>query len=805
MTDKTVVKHGAKWLLLGAALLLVLSPIVKAQAQENIAQMTGDTQGTGAETIAPDDNNDPPSRVARISSTDGSVSMQPGGTGDWGTATRNRPVTIGDKLWSDANSRAELQVGQAAIHLGDMTALSFLNLNENVIQMRLAEGKINFRVRELREGDVYEVDTPNLAFTVTEAGAFRVDVNENGDFTSVTVIRGRGEIAAAGQVYMLNAGERADITGAEGNVHYAASTAAEPDALDRWAQERDLKEDNSTSARHVSRDVVGYSDLDDYGTWREDPQYGSVWTPSSVPPDWAPYSSGYWNYVGPWGWTWNDYEPWGFAPFHYGRWNYFGSSWGWCPGPIYARAFYGPAFVGFLGGGFGFGVGFGGGYGWFPLGWGEPFCPWYRGGAGYWRNVNVHNTFIRNANFVNSNSYRNFNYAYAHNMRAVTATSRSTFVNGQAINRGAMHLNEASLRNAQVTNRINATPTHLSNFGAANSHGNVARPSGNVENRSVVARATPAAGASHLPVRTMGGGANNSGFANGRFGNSPAATGSQQRGTAMQGMSANRQAQISVNRPPSAMAGGSRSNGNAPINSAGNSARPGNSAHPGNSTRTWNAQGNTTDSGRSPQGFGGTNRPSGGSVQSMRMNEANRPPWARSGASGNYNGSAFANPGNSSRAMSNRAPTSMGSNRNYTPPSYSGSRGNSAPTYNGNRGYNAPSNRGYSSAPSYNGSRGNSAPTYNGNRGYNAPSNRGYSSAPSYTPSYNGSRGYSAQRSYGQSASPSYSAPRSYSAPSSSGGGGYRGGGSSGGGGFHGGGGSPGGGSGAGSGSHGHH
>ena len=49
--------------------------------------------------------------------------------------------------------------------------------------MRLAEGTINFRVRELREGDQYEVDTPNAAFTVRQAGAFRIDVNENGDGT----------------------------------------------------------------------------------------------------------------------------------------------------------------------------------------------------------------------------------------------------------------------------------------------------------------------------------------------------------------------------------------------------------------------------------------------------------------------------------------------------------------------------------------------------------------------------------------------------------------------------------------------
>ena len=92
----------------------------------------------------------------------------------------NRPVTVGDKLWSDKDSRLELQVGQASIHLGSMTALSFLNLDQNIIQIRVPEGAINFRVRELREGDLYEVDTPNAAFTVKEAGAFRLLSGKDG-------------------------------------------------------------------------------------------------------------------------------------------------------------------------------------------------------------------------------------------------------------------------------------------------------------------------------------------------------------------------------------------------------------------------------------------------------------------------------------------------------------------------------------------------------------------------------------------------------------------------------------------------
>src|ERR1700704_7059530 len=141
-----------------------------------------------------DEDKDPPTRVARLSYLDGTVSMQPGGEGEWGSAAKNRPVTIGDKIWVDKDSRAELQAGQAGIHVGSMTALSFLNLDANIIQMRLAEGSINFRERELREGDTYEVDTPNVAFTVREAGVFRIDVNETGDGTLVTVIRGEGEV-----------------------------------------------------------------------------------------------------------------------------------------------------------------------------------------------------------------------------------------------------------------------------------------------------------------------------------------------------------------------------------------------------------------------------------------------------------------------------------------------------------------------------------------------------------------------------------------------------------------------------------
>jgi hypothetical protein len=751
-----------------AGLLILVAP--RARAQE------GANEG------------DPPARVARMSYLDGNVSFQPTGTEDWAAAAKNRPVTVGDKLWTDQDSRAELQAGAATVHLGSMTALSFLNLDENILQARIAEGAINFRVREMREGDLYEIDTPNLAFTVKEAGAFRVDVNENGDGTRVTVIRGEGEITAGGQTYEVHAGDQAELNGVD-NPEYNVERAPAPDDLDRWASDRDLKEDDSVSAKYVNRDVPGYSDLDDYGSWREEPDYGPVWYPHTVAVGWAPYSYGYWNWVGPWGWTWVDYAPWGFAPFHYGRWAYVGGGWGWCPGPIYERPFYGPAFVGFVGGGhFGFGVGFGGGFGggigWFPLGFREPFHPWYHASDRYFRNVNVTNTRITNVNVLNVHN-NNYNYAYAHNVRAVTAASRNAFVNGQAINRGSMRVNEASLRGAQVTNGAGVTPTRSSFTGAANVRGRVSTPPSSVNNRAVMARTAPAAAASHMPVRTM----DTRGLSAGRAGNG-AANGGVNRGGNNAGFGARngagtsvspnnrpgrevnngavspRQRELSNNRPPSANSNAGV-NGRASVNGGASSNRPGNSG-----SQTWSAQGNTTDRGRAPQGFGSassSNRPNAGSQTAGSAN-TNRPPWAGSGNS---------RPAESGNTRSN-APA-YNSNRPSSSPS-NGGRGSSNGGYsNGNRSYQPPARSsapGYSNAPSYN-NRGGSGSYQPPSRSYSAPSR-------SYSPP---ARSYSAP-----AASRSYSAPsRSYSAPSHSyggGGGGSRGGGSGGSGGnSHGGGG----------------
>src|SRR5664279_5661210 len=106
---------------------------------------------------------DPPSRVARLGEVTGAVSFSPAGESDWVQASLNRPLTTGDRLWADADSRAEIQIDGAMIRVNANTAFSVLNLDDQIAQLQLTQGSLNLRVRSLAADQLVEVDTPNLA------------------------------------------------------------------------------------------------------------------------------------------------------------------------------------------------------------------------------------------------------------------------------------------------------------------------------------------------------------------------------------------------------------------------------------------------------------------------------------------------------------------------------------------------------------------------------------------------------------------------------------------------------------------
>src|SRR5689334_17968538 len=103
---------------------------------------------------------DPPGRVGRLNYISGPVSFQPAGVDEWVEAAPNRPLTTGDRIWTDFNARAEMHIGSAALRLDSRTSFEFLNLDDSNVQIRLTEGSLNFHVRRLDENETFEVDTP---------------------------------------------------------------------------------------------------------------------------------------------------------------------------------------------------------------------------------------------------------------------------------------------------------------------------------------------------------------------------------------------------------------------------------------------------------------------------------------------------------------------------------------------------------------------------------------------------------------------------------------------------------------------
>ncbi len=437
------------------------------------------------------EGSDVPGRAARLALVQGTVSFQPASVEDWTPATLNRPVTTGDRLWTEAGSRAELHLGSAAFRLNGRTNFSFINLDDRTAQVQLSIGSLSVRVRRLAGDETIEVDTPQAALTILQPGEYRVDVNEQGD-TTIATVRGGEMEAASGQMYTIHAREQVRIMGGGDGAQTTFDTRPAPvsDGFDNWCQDRDRREDRSESVRYVSRDIPGYSDLDDNGSWRQEPDYGAVWYPRAVAVDWAPYRYGHWAWIYPWGWTWVDDAPWGYAPFHYGRWVFVRGAWGWVPGPVVVnvRPVYAPALVAWVGGpNFSIGVGVGPAVGWFPLGPREVFVPAYRYSPAYIERVNVTNTIIVNRAVIREVNVTNVTYVNRGVPGAFTAVSRETLVGGRPVAVAAVRVQPGMIREATVVTHAAVIPER----GAVLGGREVVRvaPPAVVVNRTVVTRA----------------------------------------------------------------------------------------------------------------------------------------------------------------------------------------------------------------------------------------------------------------------------------------------------------------------------
>ena len=318
--------------------------------------------------------------VGRISVIDGNVSTQHSDSAEWIAATPNLPVVPGDSVSTGPRSSAEIQLDYAnVLRLSENASARIANLLPNQIQVQVGQGLVNYSAVRPGEAGV-EIDTPNVAIHPTGPGSYRIQVNPDGE-TQLTVRSGAADVSTPQGSTRVESGQLITIRGTD-DPQYQTFAAPATDAWDRWNGDRDRQIVGAASWQHTTPYYVGTQDLDPYGTWTNDTDYGNVWIPAQEP-GWAPYRAGRWVWEPYYGWTWVSYEPWGWAPYHYGRWFLHGASWAWWPGPVMGypgyRPLWAPAYVsmfGFGGGGIGVGVGFGN-IGWLPIGPGDFFFPWY--------------------------------------------------------------------------------------------------------------------------------------------------------------------------------------------------------------------------------------------------------------------------------------------------------------------------------------------------------------------------------------------------------------------------------------------
>ena len=257
--------------------------------------------------------------------------------------------------------------------------------------------------------------------------------------------------------------------------------------------------------QYLTAGVTGYEDLNQYGTWIDDSSYGEVWMPRAVPSGWAPYRTGHWAYVQPWGWTWIDDQPWGFAPYHYGRWANRNSRWMWVPPQRDVRPVYAPALVAFVGG-----VELSAALsrqssapvGWFPLGPREVYVPPYTTNRDYYQRINrparvedqVLNERWQRAERHEPVAGQNQQHAALMNQRFATVVPATAFVHSQPVARAALQVAPDRIAAAPVApvaappaptrrrSRAGAQPTAAPN--AATATGNArARRRANVRDR----------------------------------------------------------------------------------------------------------------------------------------------------------------------------------------------------------------------------------------------------------------------------------------------------------------------------------
>jgi hypothetical protein len=442
---------------------------------------------------------EPPSRVGRVSVIEGDVWLRDGSSTNPFIGTLNWPVMQGTAFETGLNARVEVRVGSTAVRFAPSTRARFDTLNDDAKRITLDRGSVSLRVRGMENARETVVVTPQGNIVFVDSGRYRVDVGSYGE-VNVSVIRGNARFDGRSMSVSVPAGQQLQFL-ADGRSQFIG---LDEDTFAAWTYDRDREYDRRPTPRYVSPELTGGEALEEHGSWTVSSSYGPVWYPNSYPVGWAPYRTGHWAWMQPWGWTWVDAQPWGFAVSHYGRWANIDGRWGWCPGQYVARPVWAPALVAWAGGSR-WSVSVNLGYpsvGWVPLAPYEVFTPYYAAPVRYWQTVN--SPYVRNVTVVNYVQQNPGSQSYANasvNGAVSAAASAATFARGAAATQAAnaargntfVAVQSAVARDAFLGNRIVAP--------AANPNTVPQAVANSANNAAAVAAARSAAGGAPQPAQ----------------------------------------------------------------------------------------------------------------------------------------------------------------------------------------------------------------------------------------------------------------------------------------------------------------
>ncbi len=336
---------------------------------------------------------DPPTRAARVAETQGTAWVFDAETKDWQRLSPNQTLGEGDRIRTERDGRLALRVGSTSLWLDDSADLELSRLDEDHLELLLARGQLGLRLRNAEAAREAQVRTREGRFFFDRKGLYRVDQLDRGSRAFNWEGELRFEARAPGTpAVWLQPNEQAEFWWADGP--RVERMVLERDRFADWLLGMSRSEGDLPAYRYVSPEMTGAEDLDRYGRWEQAEEYGTVWIPQQVAPDWAPYRYGRWVWTRHWGWSWVDDAPWGFAPFHYGRWVVVRERWCWVPGRYVPRPAYAPALVAWVGGPVvSVGISIGSRpppprYGWYPLAPREVYVPSYRHSPHYGQRIN---------------------------------------------------------------------------------------------------------------------------------------------------------------------------------------------------------------------------------------------------------------------------------------------------------------------------------------------------------------------------------------------------------------------------------